>query len=242
MSKTTVKPYNESESKKEQVARMFDNISGKYDFLNHFFTLGIDKLWRKKAIKLLKPYQPKRMLDVATGTADFAVAALKINPDEVVGTDISNGMLEEGRKKLRKKNLDKKITLQWADAENLPFEDESFEAVFAGFGVRNFENLEKGLSEMSRVLKPGKAAAILELSQPTGFPFKQMFWLYFKGIMPVIGNWMSKDSSAYTYLPESVQAFPYGERMAEILKNCQFSKVTVYPLTGGIASIYLAEK
>ena len=242
MSKTTVKPYNESESKKEQVARMFDNISGKYDFLNHFFTLGIDKLWRKKAIKLLKPYQPKRMLDVATGTADFAVAALKINPDEVVGTDISNGMLEEGRKKLLKKNLDKKITLQWADAENLPFEDESFEAVFAGFGVRNFENLEKGLSEMARVLKPGKAAAILELSQPTGFPFKQMFWLYFKGIMPVIGNWMSKDSSAYTYLPESVQAFPYGERMAEILKNCQFSKVTVYPLTGGIASIYLAEK
>ena len=241
-SECMVKPYNEHESKKEQVARMFDNIAGRYDFLNHFFSLRIDFLWRKKAIRLLRPYKPKRMLDVATGTADFAVAALKLDPEQVIGTDISRGMLAEGEKKIVRKGLDQKIHLEWADAENLPYEDNSFDAIVVGFGVRNFENLEKGLSDMARVLKPGKAAAILELSSPHIFPVKQLYWFYFQVIMPVIGRLVSSDNNAYSYLPESVRSFPSGQRMADILKKCGYTSVRVYPVTGGIASIYLAEK
>ena len=206
-----VTPYKDSsKSKKEQVAEMFDNVAGKYDFLNHFLSLGIDHIWRKKAIKIIGQYNPKKILDIATGTGDFAIAALKLNPKEVIGVDISNGMLDKGREKIKKRKIDHIITLNYGDSEDLPFEDNSMDAITVGFGVRNFENLEKGLSEMFRVLKPEGITAILEFSKPKKFPMKQGFKIYSKYIMPTIGNAISKDSTAYTYLPESVEAFPEG--------------------------------
>ena len=173
---TKVKPYNKEESsKKEEVEEMFDNISGKYDFLNHFLSLGIDKIWRKKAIKLLKPFQPKVIMDMATGTGDFAIEALKLNPERVVGVDLSNGMLEVGRKKMKKKSVDNIIEMVQGDSENLTYEDNTFDAFTVGFGVRNFQNLEAGLSEMLRVLKPGGVGLVLEFSKPKKFPVKQYF-------------------------------------------------------------------
>src|SRR5882672_2386542 len=208
----TVVPYKEDQSgKKEQVARMFDNISGNYDFLNHFLSLGIDTLWRRKAIRQLKSIQPRFILDVATGTGDFAIEALRLNPDKVIGVDISEGMLEVGRKKMAKRGLASKIELRSADSEKLPFEENKFDAIIVAFGVRNFEHLEKGLYEMLRVLKPGGKVVILEFSKPTVFPLRQLFHFYFRFILPKIGRWVSHDSSAYTYLPESVQAFPDGK-------------------------------
>jgi demethylmenaquinone methyltransferase/2-methoxy-6-polyprenyl-1,4-benzoquinol methylase len=172
----TVKPYRESSvAKKEQVAQMFNNISHRYDFLNHFLSLGIDKIWRKKAVRMLAASKPKQMLDIATGTGDFAIACLKLNPVHVTGVDISEGMLEKGRQKMVKKKLDQRITLETGDSENLRFESGTFDAITVGFGVRNFENLEAGISEMARVLKPGGQVAVLEFSKPTKFPVKQIF-------------------------------------------------------------------
>lgn len=241
--KNTVKPYKESSlSKKEQVAEMFDNIAGNYDFLNHFLSMGIDIYWRKRLVKRLKKQAPKNILDVATGTGDLAIAMLKANPDKIVGIDISNGMLEVGRKKIKEKKLEDKITLQQADSENLPFEDHSFDAVSVSFGARNFENLEKGLSEMYRVLRPGGKLYILEFSQPTVFPFNQLYHFYFKYILPLVGKIISKDNAAYTYLPESVGAFPYGKKLNAIIENCGYTNATNHPLTLGIASIYTAKK
>lgn len=234
-----VKPYNRGEaSKKEEVAEMFNNISGKYDFLNHFLSLGIDKLWRKRAIRQLKTVQPKRILDIATGTGDFAIAALKLNPEEVIGVDISRGMLDVGIRKMKKKGVDNIVRMEIGDSEDLPFDDGYFDALTVGFGVRNYENLEKGLAEMLRVLRPGGKAIILEFSKPKGFPMKQLFGFYSKRIIPFFGKRISKDQRAYAYLPESVAAFPEGKDFTDILGKIGYTKVKATPVTGGIATIY----
>ncbi len=238
-----VVPYKEKTTgKKEQVAEMFNSISGKYDFLNHFLSLGIDILWRKKAVKLLEKDQPKTLLDIATGTGDFAIEALKLQPEKVIGVDISEGMLEVGREKLKKKKLDHIIDLQLGDSEKLLFDNNIFDAVIVSFGVRNFENLEMGLADMYRVLKPGGKTVILEFSKPTKFPFKNIYNFYFKSILPKIGRLVSKDQAAYTYLPESVQAFPDGSGFLSVLNKVGFKNTRCKPLTFGISSIYIGEK
>lgn len=237
--KKVVKPYNKAESsKKEEVAEMFNNISGRYDFLNHFLSLGIDKSWRRKAVKQLREIQPKRILDIATGTGDFAIASLKLNPDEVIGVDISQGMLDVGIEKMKKKGVDKIVKMRIGDSENLPFEDGYFDALTVGFGVRNYQNLEKGLTDMLRVLRPGGKAIILEFSKPKSFPMKQLFGFYSKRIIPFIGKRVSKDERAYAYLPESVEAFPEGKEFTDILEKIGYTKVEAKPVTGGIATIY----
>lgn len=238
-----VVPYkDQNNNKKSQVAQMFDNIAGKYDFLNHFLSVGIDIIWRKKAVSLLKPQKPKLILDIATGTADFAIEALRINPDKITGVDISEGMLAVGREKLAKKGLADKIELQYGDSENLPFEDNTFDAITVAFGVRNFENLAKGLAEMNRVLKPGGTAVVLEFSKPRMFPMKQLYHFYFKNILPVVGKFVSKDNAAYTYLPESVQAFPDGQDFINIFEEVGFKNTKWHSLTFGISSIYTGRK
>ena len=221
---------------------MFNNISQRYDFLNHLLSLGIDKGWRKKAINYLRPHNPKYILDVATGTGDFAIQALQLNPEKVIGVDISKGMLEIGRQKINKKNLTSKVELQEGDSENLRFPENKFDAVTVGFGVRNFENLEKGLQEIYRVLKPGATLVVLEFSRPRKFPFRQIYNFYFKTILPKLGRMISKDRSAYTYLPESVEAFPDGMDFINILNKVGFKKTACKPLTFGISSIYTGHK
>ncbi|OEK05413.1 bifunctional demethylmenaquinone methyltransferase/2-methoxy-6-polyprenyl-1,4-benzoquinol methylase UbiE [Roseivirga misakiensis] len=238
-----VVPYKEKESgKKEQVAEMFNNISHRYDFLNHFLSLGIDILWRKKAVKLLQADQPKQILDVATGTGDFALEALSLNPDRIVGVDISAGMLEMGKVKMKKKGVDHIIDMQMGDSEKLLFDDNTFDATIVAFGVRNFENLKKGLSDMHRVVKPGGKTVIIEFSRPRRFPMKQLYNFYFKSILPIIGKLISKDQSAYTYLPESVDAFPDGQDFLDILSEVGYKKIECRPLTFGISSIYIGQK
>jgi demethylmenaquinone methyltransferase/2-methoxy-6-polyprenyl-1,4-benzoquinol methylase len=238
-----VLPYKDKNtSKKEQIAAMFNSISGKYDFLNHFLSLGIDILWRKRAVRLLKKHQPKLILDIATGTGDFAIEALSLNPEKIIGVDISEGMLSVGREKLIKKNLTDKIELISGDSEFLPFKDNFFDAVIVSFGVRNFENLEKGLSDMLRVLKPGGKVVILEFSKPKSFPFKQIYQFYFQWILPKIGKLISKNHAAYTYLPDSVEAFPDGDDFLNILNKIGFQKNKCTPLTLGISSIYYGSK
>ncbi len=240
---TPIKPYEDGAAKKAQVARMFDNIAHRYDFLNHFFSLGIDKLWRRKAIRKMLARQPHEVLDVATGTADFAIGTARMDRDiQVIGVDISAGMLDIGRKKIRKAQQEGRVELVLADGEALPFEDDRFDAFTVAFGVRNFEHLEAGLKEMLRTLKPGGHGYILEFSKPKWFPMKQLFWLYFRYIMPTLGKWFSKDASAYTYLPESVKAFPEGDAMRDILLDCGYAGCTMYPLTGGIATLYVVVK
>ncbi|MGB1452994.1 MAG: bifunctional demethylmenaquinone methyltransferase/2-methoxy-6-polyprenyl-1,4-benzoquinol methylase UbiE [Crocinitomicaceae bacterium] len=242
MSQKPVKPYNSDKSKKEEVEQMFDNISSKYDFLNHFLSLGIDRIWRKKAVKELQPLNPKKILDIATGTGDFAIASMKLEPEEIIGIDISNGMLEVGREKMRKKKIDHIITMTQADSEDLPFESDYFDGLTVGFGVRNFENLNKGLAEMLRVLKPGGKAVILEFSKPKKFPVKQSFNFYSKYIIPVLGKGISKDEKAYAYLPESVEAFPEGVEFEDILKKLNYKDVKSSLVSGGIATIYTGVK
>jgi len=239
MSKVT--PYNSSESKKKQVSEMFDNIANSYDFLNHSLSLGMDNVWRKNAIKKLTN-NPKIILDIATGTGDFAVSAAKYTDAKITGIDISQGMLNVGIEKVRKKNLNNRISLQLADSESLPFNDNTFDAITAGFGVRNFENLNKGLSEMKRVLNKDGIVVILEPSTPKYFPLKQFYKLYFHHVLPTIGAWISKDKSAYSYLPESVDAFPSGEKFIVELKNVGFRDCKHIPLTFGIVSLYIAIK
>jgi demethylmenaquinone methyltransferase/2-methoxy-6-polyprenyl-1,4-benzoquinol methylase len=239
----SVVPYKDkSQGKKEQVAAMFNNISKRYDLLNHVLSLGIDVIWRKKAINLLQKDQPKLILDIATGTGDFAIEALALHPDKVIGVDISQGMLEVGKKKIKKKKLDHLIELQLGDSEKLLFPENNFDAVIVSFGARNFENLEKGLAEMYRVLKPGGKTIIIEFSKPEKFPMKQGYNFYFKYILPRIGKLVSKDNEAYTYLPESVQAFPYGNEFLGILKRVGFKNTKCKSLTFGISSIYVGEK
>ena len=243
MSENVVKPYgNENASKKQEVATMFNNISAKYDFLNHFLSLGIDRLWRKRAIRELKLLQPKRILDIATGTGDFALEALKINPQNVIGVDISEGMLKVGMEKMKSKQVDHIISLRLGDSENLPFESNVFDAITVGFGVRNFENLNKGLSEMLRVLKPGGKVVVLEFSKPRVFPVKQLFGFYSRVFIPFFGKLFSKDKRAYSYLPESVKVFPEGQDFLNILTEVGYSDVSSIRLSGGIATIYLGTK
>ncbi len=240
---TTVKPYPNSIGKKEQVAEMFDKIAPKYDFLNQLLSLGIHKRWRRKSVQLLIPSNPKIILDVATGTGDFAIEANRILcPTKIIGVDISEGMLAIGREKIKKTRLDQIIELKTGDSENLSFVDNTFDAITVGFGVRNFETLEKGMAGMFRVLKPGGTLVVLEFSHPKKFPIKQFYNFYFKNITPAIGRIFSKDSRAYSYLPESVMAFPDGERFVEILKKTGFSQTSWQPLSFGIASIYTGKK
>jgi demethylmenaquinone methyltransferase / 2-methoxy-6-polyprenyl-1,4-benzoquinol methylase len=239
----SVVPYKEEKAgKKEQVAKMFNNISHRYDFLNHFLSMGIDRVWRKTAIRLLKPLHPRKILDVATGTGDFAIQALTLDPERVIGIDISDGMLDVGRKKVERLKLSHKIELLKGDSENLQFDDGTFDAVTVGFGVRNFEDLEKGLREIRRVLKPQALLVVLEFSRPRTFPMRQLYNFYFKNILPGLGRLISSDKSAYTYLPESVEAFPDGMDFENILKKVGFKETACKPLTFGISSIYTARK
>lgn len=236
-------PYkNSNQSKKVQVEEMFDQISHRYDLLNHLLSVNIDKAWRNKAIKMLKVFQPKTILDIATGTADFAIAAGKLNPEKITGIDLSEGMLRIGRQKVEKKGLSHLIELRKADSEALPFENHSFDAAVVGFGVRNFENLEKGLAEIFRVLRPGGVFVVLEFSLPKNKVFRSLYFFYFLKVLPWLGRLISKNSRAYTYLPESVREFPDGENFARILEKVGFEKCRWAPQTMGIATIYQAQK
>jgi len=239
-----ITPYEHSEAgKKQQVADMFNNISGKYDFLNHFLSFGIDLIWRKKAISLLKDMKPRKMLDVATGTGDFALESLRIlKSDHIIGIDISQGMLDIALKKIEERSLSDRFRVEVGDAENLSFESNSFDAVTVAFGVRNFENLQIGLNEICRVLKPGGRAVILEFSNPKAFPIKQLYRFYSKHILPRIGKIFSKDNRAYTYLPESISQFPDGESFSQLLKNAGFKTAQSRPQTFGICTIYVGVK
>ncbi|MGB5364167.1 MAG: bifunctional demethylmenaquinone methyltransferase/2-methoxy-6-polyprenyl-1,4-benzoquinol methylase UbiE [Aureibaculum sp.] len=240
---TKVTPYkNSALSKKEQVSEMFDNVSHNYDFLNRVMTLGIDIKWRKKVVQIVKEKNPETILDIATGTGDFAIMLSKLNPKKIVGLDLSKGMLDIGIEKIKKKNLDNLIEMVLGDSENLPFEDNSFDAITVGFGVRNFEDLDKGLQEIYRVLKPNGIFVVLETSQPDNYLIKKLFNFYSKYIIPTIGKLFSKDKKAYTYLPESAAAFPYGKMFNNILEKNGFNNATNKPLTFGAASIYTATK
>lgn len=239
----TVKPYEEQAAKKNQVSSMFNNIAKYYDFLNHFLSLGIDRSWRKKAVAALAADNPKTILDVATGTGDLAIEAKKqLQPDKIVGIDISVKMLEVGDKKIQKLGIDDVITLQEGDSEHLPFADNSFDATMAAFGVRNFANVRGGLEDMARILRPGGKMMVLEFSKPTIFPFKQLFNLYFKYILPFIGKLTSKDKKAYGYLYESVQAFPEGQDFLDLLTDIGLKNAQCTKLSLGICSIYTAIK
>ena len=238
---TKVTPYNNTETKKKQVTKMFDNIAGSYDFLNHTLSLGMDDIWRKIAIKKLSN-KPATILDIATGTGDFAISATKYTNATITGIDISQGMLDVGIEKITKKGLTDRIQLQLADSENLPFQNNSYDAITAGFGVRNFEDLNKGLSEMYRTLKSDGIVAVLEPSEPTYFPLKQFYKLYFHYILPFIGGIISKDKNAYTYLPNSVSAFPSGNDFLTELVKVGFKESKHIPLTFGIVSLYVAIK
>lgn len=239
-----ITPYqSQTASKKQQVADMFNNISGTYDFLNHFLSLGIDIIWRKKAIKELKEVNPQLLLDVATGTGDFAFEAIKmLNPEKVIGVDISEGMLQVGRRKIKERGLEEKFSMLLGDSEGLQFEDNTFDAITVAFGVRNYENLEKGLKDMHRVLKPGGKIVILEFSKPRQFPIKQGYNLYFKYVLPLFGKIFSKDKRAYTYLPESVAAFPDGNEFTSLMSKVGYSDTLHKPLTFGISAIYTGLK
>ncbi len=243
MSKTVTPYQNEQATKKEQVADMFNNISKTYDFLNHFMSLGIDIIWRKMAINELKSVKPKLILDVATGTGDFAFEALKIlQPDKIIGVDISRGMLDIAEQKIAKRGLGSQFEVRMGDSEKLLFDDNAFDAVTVAYGVRNFENLEKGLADIYRVLKPGGKAVVLEFSKPRVFPVKQLYNFYFNYITPGIGKLFSKDARAYSYLPESVAAFPDGERFTALMHKVGFSNTKQRPLAFGICSIYTGVK
>lgn len=243
MSKTVI-PYTEEQgTKKQQVADMFNNISKTYDFLNHFMSLGIDIIWRKKAINELKKDQPKLILDVATGTGDFAFEALSIlKPEKIIGVDISQGMLDIAKQKIAKRGLGDKFEVKLGDSEGLPFNGDEFDAVTVAYGVRNFENLQAGLTDIYRVLKPGGKAVVLEFSKPKVFPVKQLYKFYFNYITPSIGKLFSKDSRAYTYLPESVAAFPDGENFIAVMHKAGFKYTKSRPLAFGICSIYTGVK
>lgn len=238
-----VTPYKDSElGKKEQVAQMFDNISGNYDGLNRVISLGIDVSWRKKVVKLVGENNPKQILDIATGTGDLALMMASLNPDRIVGLDISKGMLDVGKQKIAKANLSDKIEMIVGDSENMPFEDNTFDAITVSFGVRNFENLDKGLTEILRVLKPGGKFVVLETSNPTKFPFKQGYKFHTNIILPIIGKLFSKDKTAYSYLSESANSFPFGEAFNNILEKNGFKNAKNLPVTFGVASIYTSTK
>jgi len=242
---TEIKPYsNSTKGKKDQVAEMFDNIAPRYDFLNHFLSFGIDKVWRRKAIRLLLKHSPSItiILDVATGTGDFAIESLKTGAQKVIGVDISEEMLVVGRAKIKARGIDQRIILQKGDSEELEFSDNLFDAVTIAFGVRNFENLSKGIKELFRVLKPGAIVCILEFSKPKNFPVKQLYGFYSFYILPFFGRLFSNDKSAYRYLPESVEQFPDGEEFLKVLNQCGFTQTREYRQTFGVATIYTGIK
>ncbi len=243
MSAEKINPYKDSNlGKKEQVAQMFDNISENYDGLNRVISFGIDVKWRKKVVAIVGENNPKQILDIATGTGDLAIMMADLNPDRVVGLDISAGMLEVGKQKIAKANLSDKIEMLVGDSENMPFEDETFDAITVSFGVRNFANLDKGLTEIKRVLKPNGKLVILETSVPTKFPYKQGYRFHSSVILPIIGKLFSKDKVAYSYLSESANSFPFGEKFNNILLKNGFTTATDKPVTFGVASIYTATK
>jgi demethylmenaquinone methyltransferase/2-methoxy-6-polyprenyl-1,4-benzoquinol methylase len=239
----TVLPQRyKGDTKRERVEEMFDSIAPKYDLLNRVLSGGIDKGWRRKAINQLVPEKPATILDIATGTADLAIAAMRLKPTQITGIDISNKMLDIGREKIKELGLSDSIKLQTGDAEKLPFADHTFDAITVAFGVRNFEHLEIGLREMNRVLKPGGMVVVLEFSQPTTSPMKQLYGFYSKHILPAVGQLVSKERSAYTYLPESVAAFPYGQQFLNVLTATGYTDTKCISLTFGIACIYTAKK
>lgn len=227
---------------KQYVRSLFDSIAYRYDLLNHLLSGGIDLYWRRKAIEHLKDLQPKRILDVATGTGDFAIATMRLNPGRVVGIDIAEEMLKRARTKVKKRGLDGIISLQTGEAENIQFADGSFDAAIVAFGARNFENLEKGLSEMHRVLRLGGKIVVLEFSRPRFFPFKQLYFFYFKTILPLVGKFVSKNREAYTYLPDTVMRFPDGEDFLDILRTIGFADTRQQRLTAGIATVYVGTR
>ena len=238
----TIKPYNNGE-KTTQVEQMFDNIAPTYDTLNHRLSWDIDRGWRKKAIRQLAPYQPQNMLDIATGTGDFAILATEIlQPSRLIGADISEGMMEIGRKKVADLGLQDIISFEKEDCMHLSYADETFDAVTAAFGIRNFANLDQGLREMCRVLKKGGHLSIAELTTPVSFPMKQLFHLYSHTVLPIYGRLISKDTAAYSYLTKTIEAFPQGEQMVDILKRAGFSEAKFQRLTFGICTIYFATK
>lgn len=239
----TIKPYDEGEEKTKQVEEMFDNIAPSYDTLNHRLSWDIDKGWRRKAIEQLREYKPRVMLDIATGTGDFAIlAAQMLKPASLIGADISEGMMEIGRKKVEQAGLADVISFKKEDCLDLTFEDNTFDAVTAAFGIRNFGNLDKGLSEMCRVLKPGGHLSVVELTRPVSFPMRQLFWVYSHTFLPLYGKLVSKDKSAYKYLTATIEAFPQGEAMMEILQKAGFSDSKFKRLTFGICTLYIARK
>lgn len=239
----SVTPYKDSNlGKKEQVAQMFDNISGNYDGLNRVISFGIDVKWRKKVLKLVAAKNPANILDIATGTGDLAILMTKTNAKNIIGLDISAGMLEVGKKKIAEKKLDHIIDMVIGDSENMPFPDNHFDAITVSFGIRNFENLEKGLAEILRVLKPNGIFVILETSNPVKTPYKQGYHFYTKNILPIIGKLFSKDNVAYGYLSESAAVFPFGEELNNILRKIGFIDVEAMPQTFGVATIYSASK
>ncbi len=238
-----IKPYDDSAAKGEQVEQMFDAIASRYDTLNHWMSLNIDKRWRRKAIEQLSPFAPKRILDVATGTGDFAIETVRrLHPESLVGADISEGMMEVGRAKVRQQQLDSIISFAKEDCMSLSFADETFDAVTAAFGIRNFPDLDRGLSEMCRVLRKGGHLSVVELTHPTRFPMRQLFKVYSHTILPAYGRLISKDQRAYRYLTATIEAFPQGEQMMDILAKAGFSQTSFERMTFGICTMYLATK
>lgn len=242
-SSSDIKPYNPSGSKREQVEAMFNSIAPTYDQLNHSLSLGIDRRWRRKAVDALKPFLPKQVLDIATGTGDFAILmARRLKPEHIIGADISEGMMAVGRDKVKAAGLDEMVSFQREDCTNLSFQDNTFDAVTVSYGARNFEDLSSGLCEMCRVLKPAGHLMLVELTTPPRFPMKQLFWVYSNIVMRIIGRLISKDDSAYTYLPRSMAAFPQAEQLVPLMRQCGFSKVDYKRFTFGLSTMYLATK
>ncbi len=238
-----INPYEDGAEKAQQVEQMFNNIAPTYDKLNHRLSWNIDKGWRKKAIRSLKPFEPKILLDIATGTGDFAIlAAQMLHPDKLIGADISEGMMAIGREKVKTAGLQQIISFEKEDCTNLSYPEATFDAVIAAFGIRNFANLDKGLAEMCRVLKPGGHLSIVELTSPVSFPMKQLFHIYSHTVLPIYGRLISKDTSAYSYLTKTIEAFPQGELMVRILKDAGFKQAEFKRLTFGICTMYFATK
>lgn len=238
-----INPYEDGVEKAQQVEQMFNNIAPTYDKLNHRLSWNIDKGWRKKAIRSLKPFEPKILLDIATGTGDFAIlAAQMLHPDKLIGADISEGMMAIGREKVKTAGLQQIISFEKEDCTNLSYPEATFDAVIAAFGIRNFANLDKGLAEMCRVLKPGGHLSIVELTSPVSFPMKQLFHIYSHTVLPIYGRLISKDTSAYSYLTKTIEAFPQGEMMVRILKDAGFKQAEFKRLTFGICTMYFATK
>jgi demethylmenaquinone methyltransferase / 2-methoxy-6-polyprenyl-1,4-benzoquinol methylase len=238
-----VTPYHNQNDKKNEVRAMFNNIAPRYDFLNHFLSMGIDILWRKRLIRELKKYAPEYILDMATGTGDLALMAAKVLPSaRVLGSDLSSEMIAVGVQKTRRQKFEKQVIFEVGDAENIQHPDHTFDAAMVAFGVRNFEDLPKGLREINRVLKPGQPLLVLEFSQPTSFPMKQLYHFYSFRLLPLIGRMVSKDPRAYTYLPESIRVFPSGEAFIDVMKGCGFTQCRQIPLSARIATIYIGHR